>query len=150
MEGQVSRFMVGRQPIFDAKLAVHGYELLFRGPGSPRPDGDAMTADILVRAGLDIGLEALVGSKLAFVNVTRSFLVGQHEVPFSPQGALLGHAGVLGAVLADVIAWELGGGGVPVALWDCRRGPRAVLPVSARVGHRSLWSARFDQVRLRR
>ena len=80
----MSQFMVGRQPIFDTKLGVRGYELLFRDPVDPRPNGDKMTADVLVRAGLDLGLASLVGSKLAFVNATRSFLVGQHEVPFAP------------------------------------------------------------------
>lgn len=78
----MSQFMVGRQPIFDAKLGVQGYELLFRDPTSPKLNGDAMTADVLVRAGLDVGLGGLVGDKLAFVNATRSFLVGEHEFPF--------------------------------------------------------------------
>jgi EAL and modified HD-GYP domain-containing signal transduction protein len=78
----MSQFMVGRQPIFDAKLGVRGYELLFRDPSFPGCDGDAMTADVLVRAGLDVGLRSLVGSKLAFVNATRAFLVGEQEVPF--------------------------------------------------------------------
>lgn len=81
----MSRFMVGRQPIFDTKLDVRGYELLFRDPGSERPGGDAMTADVLVRAGLDIGLASLVGNKLAFVNATRPFLVGEQEIPFPPE-----------------------------------------------------------------
>ena len=83
----MSQFMVGRQPIFDAKLAVHGYELLFRG--IPRPGGDVMTADVLVHAGLDMGLPSLVGSKLAFVNATRAFLVGEHEVPFCPRHTVI-------------------------------------------------------------
>ena len=85
----MSRFMVGRQPIFDAKLDVYGYELLFRDPVCPRPHGDVMTADVLVHAGLDIGLGALVGRKLAFVNATRSFLAGTHEVPFPPCQAVI-------------------------------------------------------------
>jgi c-di-GMP-related signal transduction protein len=83
------KFMVGRQPIFDSKLNVRGYELLFRGRTSPRPHGDVMTADVLVHAGLDIGLQALVGNKLAFVNATRSFLVGEQEIPFSPRQAVI-------------------------------------------------------------
>jgi EAL and modified HD-GYP domain-containing signal transduction protein len=78
----MSQFMVGRQPIFDAKLGVRGYELLFRDPSFPGLNGDAMTADVLVRSALDVGLTSLVGSKLAFVNATRAFLVGEHEVPF--------------------------------------------------------------------
>lgn len=74
-------YMVGRQPIFDGERRVSGYELLFRGPDHLGSRGDAMTADVLVRAGLDLGLEAIVGSKLAFVNATRSFLVGEQPVP---------------------------------------------------------------------
>lgn len=85
----MSRFMVGRQPIFDAKLDVRGYELLFRDPGTTLPGGDAMTADVLVRAGLDIGLPALVGKKLAFVNATRPFLVGEQEIPFPPEQTVI-------------------------------------------------------------
>jgi EAL and modified HD-GYP domain-containing signal transduction protein len=78
----MSQFMVGRQPIFDAKLDVRGYELLFRDPSFPVLNGDAMTADVLVHAGLDVGLRSLVGDKLAFVNATRAFLVGEQEFPF--------------------------------------------------------------------
>jgi EAL and modified HD-GYP domain-containing signal transduction protein len=85
----VSRFMVGRQPIFDAKFDVRGYELLFRDPGAPLPGGDTMTAEVLVRAGLDIGLAALVGKKLAFVNATRSFLVGEQQVPLPPEQTVI-------------------------------------------------------------
>jgi EAL and modified HD-GYP domain-containing signal transduction protein len=80
----MSQFMVGRQPIFDAKSRVHGYELLFRGPDSQRPDGDAMTADVLVHSILDVGLDALVGDKLAFVNATKAFLVGEQELVLPP------------------------------------------------------------------
>jgi EAL and modified HD-GYP domain-containing signal transduction protein len=80
----MNNFMVGRQPVFDADFKVRGYELLFRGGTSPRPGGDAMTADVLVHAGLDLGLEGLVGTKLAFVNATRSFLVGDNELPLPP------------------------------------------------------------------
>jgi EAL and modified HD-GYP domain-containing signal transduction protein len=83
------RFVVGRQPIFDAKLAVHGYELLYRDPICPRPGGDVMAADVLVHAGLDLGLGALVGDKPAFVNATREFLTGAYEVPFSPRQAVI-------------------------------------------------------------
>ena len=82
MEGRSVPFRVGRQPIFDSKLKVHGYELLFRGVS---PAGsDAMTADVLVHSGLDLGLPSLVGNKPAFVNTTRPYLVGEQVIPFSP------------------------------------------------------------------
>jgi EAL and modified HD-GYP domain-containing signal transduction protein len=83
MDGRSVPFRVGRQPIFDSKLAVHGYELLFRGPGPS--DADTMTADVLVHSGLDLGLPSLVGNKPAYVNATLSYLVGEQEIPFSPK-----------------------------------------------------------------
>lgn len=91
----MSQFMVGRQPIFDAKSRVHGYELLFRRPGSPRPDGDAMTADVLVHSILDVGLDVLVGDKPAFINTTRAFLVGEQELVLPPHQTVV-------EILADV------------------------------------------------
>ena len=83
------KFMVGRQPIFDTRLAVVGYELLFRDSSPTRPDGDAMTADVLVHTCLDMGLSSLVGDKLAFLNTTRSYLVGEHEIPFPPRQTVI-------------------------------------------------------------
>jgi EAL and modified HD-GYP domain-containing signal transduction protein len=84
----MSKFMVGRQPIFDGRLAVIGYELLFRD-NDARPCGDAMTADVLVHTCLDLGLNTLVSDKLAFVNTTRSYLVGEHEIPFPPRQTVI-------------------------------------------------------------
>lgn len=80
--------MVGRQPIFDVRRRVVGYELLFRGAGG-HVAGDAMTADVLVRTCLDMGLNRLVGDKLAFVNTTRSYLVGDNDIPFPPRQTVL-------------------------------------------------------------
>ena len=85
----MSKFMVGRLPIFDARLGVHGYELVFCDSCFSRPSADAMTADVLVHAGLDMGLASFVGSKLAFVNATRSYLVGEHEIPFPPKQTVI-------------------------------------------------------------
>ncbi|HET9076427.1 MAG TPA: EAL domain-containing protein [Acidimicrobiales bacterium] len=75
-----AEFVVGRQPVFDRCLDVWGFELLFRRVGGDRPDGDAMTADVLLRAGLDFGLDRLVGSKNALVNASRAYLVGEQDV----------------------------------------------------------------------
>jgi EAL and modified HD-GYP domain-containing signal transduction protein len=85
----MSKFIVGRQPIFDTQLRVHGYELLFRDIGDARPSGETMTAEVLVHAGLDMGLPSLVGDKLAFVNMTRAYLVGEHDLPFPPRQTVI-------------------------------------------------------------
>jgi EAL and modified HD-GYP domain-containing signal transduction protein len=104
----MSQFMVGRQPIFDGELGVRGYELLFRDPSFPGLNGDAMTADVLVRSALDVGLTSLVGNKLAFVNATRAFLVGDHEVPFPAHQTVV-------EVLEDVVHED------PLVVAGCRR-----------------------------
>lgn len=83
------RYLVGRQPIWDADLQVHGYQLRFRGEGAcPRSD-DAATADVLVRAGLDSGLAAVVGEHRAWIAAPRSFLLGDLEVPLPPEQVVL-------------------------------------------------------------
>ena len=84
---------VGQHAIVDAEGAVAGYELLFRGSATATAahvdDADAATAKVLVATFLDFGLRELVGDRLAFVNLPRSFLVGNRPVPFAPDQVVL-------------------------------------------------------------
>lgn len=82
-----ARVVVARQPMFDLEHHVFAYELLCREPdGSARPvdDGVRATARVLSAALGDIGLQAIVGDKRAFVNVDREFLLARETLPFSP------------------------------------------------------------------
>lgn len=77
-------FFIGRQPIFDAARNVVAYELLFRTGAHNAivvDDGNQATARTLVHAIMDFGLDALVGDKRAFVNLTRQFLVEPQMMP---------------------------------------------------------------------
>ena len=65
--GEPAPSFAARQPIYDRALDVHAYELLFRA-------GDADHAVVTTFA--DIGLDALVGGRSGFVNVTREFVLG--------------------------------------------------------------------------
>jgi EAL and modified HD-GYP domain-containing signal transduction protein len=68
---------VARQPIVNAAMKLYGYELLYRDGCEDRAlfdDADAATYHVVVRAVLDIGLDALVGVGAAFVNATEGFL----------------------------------------------------------------------------
>ena len=78
-------FLLGRQPVFDTALGLWGYELLFRGPAGSAVDGESMTAEVLVRAGMDIGLHNLAGDSRVLVNATRPFVVGDLGIPLPPE-----------------------------------------------------------------
>jgi len=70
---------VARQPIFDRDLHVAGYELLFRGGDATTAlvaDSEGATASVVLNSFTEIGLERIVGSKAAWVNVSREFVLG--------------------------------------------------------------------------
>ncbi len=77
--------LVGRQPIFNSSLDIVAYELLFRGSNwatrAAFDDGDSATAKVILNTFLEIGLENIVGQLPAFLNVTRSFVLGNHTLP---------------------------------------------------------------------
>jgi c-di-GMP-related signal transduction protein len=89
---------VGRQAVYNRDGLVVGYELLFRpGPAaegagehgtSPRL-GTQATSQVIMNAVTEFGLEKLTGNRLAFINLTRDFLVGDLPVPFPPGRAVL-------------------------------------------------------------
>jgi len=83
---------VGRQPIFDEREQVAGFELLFRSGHEDEAritDGDEATSDLLHSAFVDIGLPSLVGDRLAFVNLTRGFLEHDAITRLPPQQVVL-------------------------------------------------------------
>jgi EAL and modified HD-GYP domain-containing signal transduction protein len=70
---------IARQPIFDRKLDVVGYELLFRGRGYA---GDGLsdnpqlaTATVVLNSFTELELKRIVGHKTAWVNVGREFVM---------------------------------------------------------------------------
>lgn len=83
---------VGRQPIYDAGLKVYGYELLFRAGDTDAAnvvDGDSATSQVIVNTFMEIGLDAIVGQHLAFINLTRSFFVENSTQVLPPERVIL-------------------------------------------------------------
>jgi c-di-GMP phosphodiesterase len=75
---------VGRQPIFDARRKVMAYELLFRRPAGEHADfldGDEATAQVILCAAAEIGLDKLAGAEPVFLNCTRRFLEEEPVLP---------------------------------------------------------------------
>ena len=81
--------LVARQPIVDCDLQLHGYELLFRGARGDVADPERWTASLIVDGLAELGLEALVGGALAYINVSRGFLLDVDPLPFEPAGVVL-------------------------------------------------------------
>jgi c-di-GMP-related signal transduction protein len=69
---------VARQPIFDTRQHVFGYELLYRsGSGNvyQGTDGNQASLSVIRNTFLMLGSEALTGRKKAFINFTKELLV---------------------------------------------------------------------------
>jgi len=86
--------VVGRQPIFDDKRSVFGYELLFRRLSDPTAAdeagtrGDQMTADVIFNS-VSIGIERLVGDKKLFCNASPGVLTGAVPVLLPPERTVI-------------------------------------------------------------
>jgi c-di-GMP phosphodiesterase len=87
-DGSRTDLLVGRQPILSADLVTVGYELLFRGARGPDQSA-GMTAQVIVDALADIGLERLVGDRPAYLNVSRDFLLQFEPLPLPPDRVVL-------------------------------------------------------------
>jgi EAL and modified HD-GYP domain-containing signal transduction protein len=75
---------LARQPIYDAARRIHGYELLFRHTDCGEAeisDGTIATAQVLVNAVVDIGVDRMAGQELLFVNCTRGILMSEPLIP---------------------------------------------------------------------
>lgn len=71
--------LVARQPIFNTRLDVVGYELLFRSGALDRAevlDNDGATATVMMSSLTEFGVERLVGTTAAWINVSREFILG--------------------------------------------------------------------------
>jgi len=83
---------IGRQPIYDRRLKVFGYELLYRGSetnAAGRVNGEQATSQVILNTFMDIGLEHIVGPHPAFINMTRDFLLGENPLPFPAHQVVL-------------------------------------------------------------
>ena len=83
---------VGRQPIYNSKLEVEAYELLFRSQHTDKAvivDGEQATTQVIINAFFEIGLDRLTGNGLAFINLTRSFFLGDYPIPLPKERVVL-------------------------------------------------------------
>lgn len=85
---------VGRQPIFDRRLNVYAYELLYRARSQANSaegavDGEQATTTTIINTFMEIGLDRLVLNKRAAINLTEAFLLDESRLPFHPDKVIL-------------------------------------------------------------
>lgn len=77
-ESSGSEVFIGRQPIFDRAERVVGYEILFRSEdqgGANVVDAEVATATVVLNTLTEIGLERIVGSQVAWINLSRESIL---------------------------------------------------------------------------
>ncbi len=73
---------MARQPIFDKKMCVYGYELLYRGlmiRGDSSFDGDRASTEVILNSFYNNDIDSFVAGKKAFINFTDKLL--KDEIP---------------------------------------------------------------------
>jgi c-di-GMP phosphodiesterase len=79
----MAELLVGRQPIFNRTMELYAYELLYRSGEGNRAifsDADQATTQVVLNTLVEMGLENIVGDSMAFINLTRNFLVGKFPI----------------------------------------------------------------------
>jgi EAL and modified HD-GYP domain-containing signal transduction protein len=88
----MSSIFVARQPIFELNRGLYGYELLYRSDATiERAEGEtgAMSAEVIVDALLGIGLRAIAGGSVAFVNFSQAQLISETWKLFEPSEVVI-------------------------------------------------------------
>lgn len=97
---------LNRQAIHNAHREVIGYELLFQG-GPPPTQNPAYAADqsaqLIVNTLMEIGLENLVGSNKAFLNLSHDYFYHAHPIPMASYQVVLE---VSGRCLEDAAVYQ--------------------------------------------
>ncbi|MCW8955772.1 MAG: HDOD domain-containing protein [Gammaproteobacteria bacterium] len=75
---------IARQPIYDSQLHVIGYELLYRSGDMDQAifdDADQASCETIMNAFMHIGIDTLIGSTLAFINLPTQFITNAALTP---------------------------------------------------------------------
>ncbi|HVX41493.1 MAG TPA: HDOD domain-containing protein [Gemmatimonadaceae bacterium] len=67
--------LVARQPVFDRREQLYGYDLVLRRPGSGAP-GEPLPEQLVADTFLGIGIDQVAAGRRAFVTVDRDMLLG--------------------------------------------------------------------------
>ena len=75
---------VARQPIYDVNNQLIGYELLYRAGDTDVAefsDGKLASSEVILNSFVNMGIDSLVGSAAAFINITEEFILNESLTP---------------------------------------------------------------------
>ncbi|VAW59222.1 Predicted signal transduction protein [hydrothermal vent metagenome] len=88
----MDNLFIARQPIYDRNKGVMGYELLYRDSRINEAhitDASQASCSTILNSFMHIGIENIVGSSLAFINLPREFVLNEALTPmFKAQSVL--------------------------------------------------------------
>ena len=105
---QIDNIFVARQPIYNRRNDLAGYELLYRSGEvdvAEFEDGDRASSEVILNSFMNIGMDNLVGSTFAFINVTEEFILNESlSAMFETQTILeiLEHIKPTGQIVAGI------------------------------------------------
>lgn len=88
----MENLFIARQAIYDRNLKVMGYELLYRNSESNSAtftDHTQATCDTIINSFMNIGIERLVGSAQAFINLPEAFITDEKLTPVLKEQSIL-------------------------------------------------------------
>jgi len=80
----MDNIFVARQPIYNKSNQIFGYELLYRASDSDVAefsDGDLASSEVILNSFVNVGIDNLVGSAEAFINITEEFVLNESLTP---------------------------------------------------------------------
>lgn len=88
----MDHLFIARQPIYDREKGVIGYELLYRNNEINKAnfsDGNIASCETILNSFMHIGIDNIVGSALAFINLPREFVVNESLTPMFKEQTVL-------------------------------------------------------------
>jgi len=87
----MAEIFVGRQPIYTRDLEVYAYELMphLTSDTEEAQSADTKTSQVIINSFMEIGIDKLVGKKIAFLTLTEHFLLSDYELPLPTDRVIL-------------------------------------------------------------
>ena len=80
----MDNIFVARQPIYNESNILIGYELLYRAGDTDVAeftDGKVASSEVILNSFMNIGLDGLVGSAKAFINIPEELVINESFTP---------------------------------------------------------------------